>query len=226
MPYHVRITKKSNKSHDELELDLTRKELLKSIVTPFNEGRRFTCGGAIIEPDDIERIRVTYTEEKSEDLIPEIQEERRSWSWATPTISDEWYVADGGKDVTRRFIKELPQRKERESSVKHRLNGTNITITKMINSNLQHSSPGANQQAGDIKKYEKDDKWKGYAAGVICLIISALFFYVAFPFDRSDGIIIIFGLTFAVLGIASIIKPLSVGQVADVILQNITRSNK
>lgn len=103
MPYHVRITPRSNRSHDEVRLDLTREQLEERFLVPYREGRPVVIGGRTIPPTDIERIRITQTEEGSEQLLPIVREERRSSSVIT-LISDEWYVADRGTDVTDELI--------------------------------------------------------------------------------------------------------------------------
>ena len=103
MPYHVRITPRSDRSHDEVRLDLTREQLEERFLVPYREGRPIVIGGRTIPPTDIERIRITQTEERSEQLLPIVREERRSSSVIT-MISDEWYVADRGTDVTDELI--------------------------------------------------------------------------------------------------------------------------
>jgi hypothetical protein len=58
-------------------------------------------GGKTIPPEDIERIRINYTDETSEELLPRVRrdEEEKSRSNSFIVIggpSDEWYVADRG----------------------------------------------------------------------------------------------------------------------------------
>lgn len=103
MPFHVRITQKSDKTNDEVKLDLTKDHLVERILTPYREGRPIVIGGKTIPPDDIEKIHINETEETSDELIPKIKEERRK-SNVIVMISDEWYVTDKGKDVTDDYI--------------------------------------------------------------------------------------------------------------------------
>src|SRR4030067_3092518 len=107
--YHVRVTRKSNRSRDVLELDLEKNELEERIVTRFLMGRTFMVGGQPITPNDVEAIHINATERPSKDLMPNIhdREQRRranSNVVVLPPISDEWHVTNEGEDVTRDLI--------------------------------------------------------------------------------------------------------------------------
>ncbi len=119
MPYHVRITPKSDPSHDEVKLDLTKKELEERFLTPYHTGHPIVIAGKTIPIDDIDRITVTYTDENSEQLLPIVRAERVSSS-VISDISDEWEVAYRGKDLTDEFITGPPgtQAVLRDSAVK------------------------------------------------------------------------------------------------------------
>lgn len=103
LPYHVRITSKSNNWYDEVKLDLTEIDLVRRVITPYNEGRPIVLGGRTIPVDDIERLRINFTEESSDKIFPIVRRERMAGMVSAP-ISDEWYVADKGKNVTDEFI--------------------------------------------------------------------------------------------------------------------------
>ena len=107
MPYHVRITLKSDPGHDEVKLDLSEDQLKERILIAYEEGRPIVIGGTTISPDDIQRVRITRTDQSSEQLIPMVRAERQASTLITMT-SDEWYVAEKGKDVTDDFIKGPP----------------------------------------------------------------------------------------------------------------------
>ncbi|WP_455367594.1 hypothetical protein [[Eubacterium] cellulosolvens] len=107
MPYHVRITLKSDPSHDEVKLDLTEKLLEEKILLHYRKGSPIVIKGRTIPIDDIDRICITLTDETSEKILPIVRRERASSTVITP-ISDEWYIADRGKDVTDDFITEPP----------------------------------------------------------------------------------------------------------------------
>jgi len=110
MVYHVRITTKSNPTHDELMLDLTKDQLAKRILEVYRKGESIVISGKYIPIDDLERIRINETNEMSHELLPSIREERRSSS-VVVDISDEWYVTKKGKDVTDEMITEPPTSK-------------------------------------------------------------------------------------------------------------------
>lgn len=103
MPFHVRITQKSNRTYDEVKLDLTRQQLEDRFIRPYREGIPIIIGGKTIPPDDIERIHINETTENSDQLLPQIRAER-SRSGVVTFISDEWYVTEKGTDLTDELI--------------------------------------------------------------------------------------------------------------------------
>lgn len=103
MPFHVRITQKSNRTTDEVKLDLSKDQLEERFLKPYSEGRAMIIGGKTIPPEDIERIHINYTDETSEKLLPIIRAERARNSIIT-LISDEWYVTKKGVDMTDELI--------------------------------------------------------------------------------------------------------------------------
>jgi hypothetical protein len=107
VPYHVRVTTRSDRSHDEVRLDLTPEELEDRFLGPYREARPIVVGGRTVEPADLERLRVNLTDEPAAELLPLIQAERRQ-SGAIVPISDEWYVTKKGRDVTDELISEPP----------------------------------------------------------------------------------------------------------------------
>ena len=112
MPYHVRITQKSQLEHDEVKLDLDEEQLETRFLTPYRDGHPIVIGGKTIPPEDIERIRINYTDETSEKLLPIVRrEQERSGIVLVGGPSDEWYVADKGKDVTDEIITGPPGRR-------------------------------------------------------------------------------------------------------------------
>lgn len=109
MPFfHVRITQKSNPTHDSVELDLSENDVEETIARPYQDGEEFLCGGDVIDPFDVQTIRINETELPSRDLLPKIRAERDEDY--IEGISDEWYVTEKGSDVTRRFVKQPPRK--------------------------------------------------------------------------------------------------------------------
>jgi predicted nucleotide-binding protein len=103
MPYHVRVTPRSDPNHPEVRLDLTREQLEERFLSPYREGRPIVIGGKTIAPEDIERIQISFTDHSSDELLPVVRAELQ----ASPVIrwlSEEWYVADRAKDVTDELI--------------------------------------------------------------------------------------------------------------------------
>jgi len=74
MPYHIRITPKSSRDRDEVRLDLTKEQLEDRYVIPYRESRPIVISGKTILPEDIERIRITYTDQTSQELLPIIRD--------------------------------------------------------------------------------------------------------------------------------------------------------
>ena len=74
--YHVRVTQKSDRSHDEVRLDLTREELEERFLAPYRRGLPIIIGGKSILNNDIERIRITKTDQDSSHLGKVVDEER------------------------------------------------------------------------------------------------------------------------------------------------------
>jgi predicted nucleotide-binding protein len=108
LPFHVRITRRSNKSHDEVKLDLSGEDLEERFLAPYRDGRSIVIGGMTIPPDDIDRIRVTETDQPSDQILPIVRRERQNSGVLVLGISDEWRVAKYGKDITDQLIQGPP----------------------------------------------------------------------------------------------------------------------
>jgi len=101
--YHVRISTKSNPSHDEVRLDLSLEQLTNRFLTPYNHGKPITIGGKTVPIDDLDKIVITTTDSNSEQIRPIVDAENR----ASPVITSipiEWEIADHGNDVTDDLI--------------------------------------------------------------------------------------------------------------------------
>lgn len=107
MFYHVRITQKSNRTHDEVKLDLSKERLFSQFIEPYENGNPIIINGKTIALEDLERIRITETDKDSSKILPEVRYERQQ-SNVIIFISDEWYVADKGRDITDELIKGPP----------------------------------------------------------------------------------------------------------------------
>ena len=107
--YHVRITPNSNPSHEEVRVDLSREELMERYVVPYRRGNTLVISGTSIPSNEIQRIRISRSEQDSKQLGDAIRAERRSRSIISvggPSI--EWRVANRAEDVTDEFITAPP----------------------------------------------------------------------------------------------------------------------
>jgi len=106
MYYHVRITQKSNRSHDEVKIDLSKEILFSQFIIPYENGSPIIINGKTIIPKDLERIRITESENDSSQILPGIEAvRRRSNVLFIGGPSNEWEVADKGRDITDDLIK-------------------------------------------------------------------------------------------------------------------------
>lgn len=105
MPYHVRITSKDpqRRHHDALALDKEADWIEEHIVSPRREGCDIFIDGQVFSWDGIDQIRISQTDQTSEQLLPAIRARRRQESLVT-WIPDRWYVATDGRNVTEQFI--------------------------------------------------------------------------------------------------------------------------
>lgn len=105
MYYHVRITTASDRSHDETKCDLSADELRERIISPYELGDPILINGRTVPPDDIERIRISQSEELIDRLIAIVkQEDRNSRVMMVGGPSYEWSAAAKATDVTDQFI--------------------------------------------------------------------------------------------------------------------------
>ena len=98
--FHIRIRPKSNRSEDEIEFDLDEETLMARFVTRYREGRDMAIAGRPVPIDDIEQIKIGFSEDKSEALRGAAREEWRRIGAA----SVEWYMFKVAEDVTARYI--------------------------------------------------------------------------------------------------------------------------
>jgi len=106
MHYHVRITQKSNKSHDEVKVDLSKDRLIEQFISPYEKGEPIIVNGKTIAIDDIERIAISETEEDSKKIADRLAyEDSTSSVGFIPSRSYTWRAAASGKNVSDEFIK-------------------------------------------------------------------------------------------------------------------------
>ena len=104
MHYHVRVSV-TDQQHDEVKTDLTAEELDQQFLAPYREGRPITVLGKTIQLADVQRIRVSSSDEPASQLIEEIKALDRTSSivrMGGPGYS--WRAAARAQDVTDQFI--------------------------------------------------------------------------------------------------------------------------
>jgi hypothetical protein len=87
---------------------LDKSSLLENIVTPYHQGQPFYCDGTVVDPFDVEKIRINCIDRPSSALLPIIRREREEevrLKGINVIISDEWFVTEKGEEVTRQFLK-------------------------------------------------------------------------------------------------------------------------
>jgi len=110
--YHVYVI--TLNAREAIELDFSKDELVKRIVEPYKKGEPFMCDGKPIDPFAVEKIQINETDEPSSVLLPRIKAEREAKRAESNVvvigISDEWYVTEKGRNVTREFVTAPPKR--------------------------------------------------------------------------------------------------------------------
>ena len=105
MYYHVRITQKTSRTSDETKVDLSEEELTERFLKLYEHGLPIIINGKTIPLEDIERIRISKSEEPSEHFIRQLKAEDRASpiaSFVGPSY--EWLAADRAADVTDELI--------------------------------------------------------------------------------------------------------------------------
>jgi len=107
--YHVRISVAGERS-DETKLDLTEGQLEQQFLGPYREGRPITVNGRVVQIENLERIRISRSDQPSKDLIRVLQDEDR----ASPVAlvggpSYAWRAAGRAEDVTDALISGPPR---------------------------------------------------------------------------------------------------------------------
>ena len=132
--YHVCVTPKSNKSNVEVRLDLTREELEERFLAPYRKGLPMVIRGKSIQKDDIERIRISKTDQDSNHLGKVVADERRrraanGFLHIGGSSTDE-LIANKGEDITDEFITGPPgyQANESNNPEQHARSSTSMSI--------------------------------------------------------------------------------------------------
>ncbi|HKZ87823.1 MAG TPA: hypothetical protein VJ066_01535 [Candidatus Bathyarchaeia archaeon] len=115
MYYHIRISQKSNTKRDETKVDLSEEELFERFIKLYEGGIPIIINGKTIPSDDIERIRISKSDQPSKVLIQQIRAEDRASSVVfIGGPSYEWQAADRAEDITDQLILGPPGYKRAE----------------------------------------------------------------------------------------------------------------
>lgn len=102
MYYHISITTKKNTDHDEGKADLTEEELRDQFLGPYENYESIFVDGTVIDPWDIEKIKVAKTSELLSQFF--ILEGNPPEMW----MIDRLVFIRKGEDVTAELIKGPP----------------------------------------------------------------------------------------------------------------------
>lgn len=102
MVYHVTITTKSTLMDPVVKVNLSEDQVRERVVKPWEQGRGIFLAGRPIAPGDIDELTIHRTEQRASAYAAQVLEQRRQD--ASLPVSDDWYVAQMGDDVTDDFI--------------------------------------------------------------------------------------------------------------------------
>jgi len=107
--YHVRIKPKSDKLYGENKTDLTQEQLIARYIEPYEQGKAILINGKTVEPNDIERIRISRSERSIESFVQAVQAEKANSSVVFIGGPSHTHTAiNRTDDVTDEFIEGPP----------------------------------------------------------------------------------------------------------------------
>ncbi|MCX5235946.1 nucleotide-binding protein [Streptomyces prunicolor] len=86
---------------------MSEQELEERFLKPYREGRPIIIGGTTVPMGDLERIQINQTDQDASQILPIVRERRRN-SGVVSFISNDYYIAAYGDDVTDRYITSEP----------------------------------------------------------------------------------------------------------------------
>jgi len=110
MPYyHVYVDSDGDEAE---ETDLSKEQLLKYIVKPYKQHRRFQCKGKFIYPADVTTVRVIETERPANEIVAE----RKSLVDDLIGTSHFQLLERSGRDVTREYLAHVKKEQKRKKT--------------------------------------------------------------------------------------------------------------
>jgi predicted nucleotide-binding protein len=102
--YHVRVTARGAR-HDEVKNDIDEETLESQFLANYRTGRPITVNGRVIQPDQIDRVRINASDVPAQQIINLLKlEDQNSRVAVLGGPSYEWRAANWATDVTDQFI--------------------------------------------------------------------------------------------------------------------------
>jgi predicted nucleotide-binding protein len=107
--YHVRITPRGGQRprQDALAVDKDAGWIEERIAAPRRQGQDIFVDGRVFAWADVEQIHITETGQTVAELVPQLRA-RRTEKGLISATPDEWFVVNGGREVSEQFITGLP----------------------------------------------------------------------------------------------------------------------
>lgn len=129
MYYHVIIKPKSDRFYGEYKTDLTKEQLISRFIEPYEQGMPIVINGKTIQPNDLERIKISESDKTIESFIPQIKAEHENSSVAIIGGPSYTYQAiSQANDVTDNFI---------EGAIGYKKGLTSTPVTKHKTENAE-----------------------------------------------------------------------------------------
>ncbi len=127
--------------------------------------------------------------------------------------------------ITHEGIKEVENPTDSKKEIKNLPQVNIVQVQKMVNSQIQQASNNSSQVYTETLE---ESKKQGRIAGIISIVICAIFVILVFQFgwDLTGQILTAFSALFGILGVGSLISPSTMGRITSQILHNISENTK
>jgi predicted nucleotide-binding protein len=153
MYYHVIIQPKSDKGYGEYKTDLTREQLISRFVEPYEQGLPIIINGKTVQPEDLDRIKISESEKTIESFVAQIKYEHDRSSVAFIGGPSYSYLAIGrAKDVTDDYIEGPAGYKKSKQTLKTQKAAKSVTASAKVFIVHGHDETAQNKAARFIEK--------------------------------------------------------------------------
>ncbi|MFP3851649.1 TIR domain-containing protein [Pseudomonas sp. W5-01] len=153
MYYHVIIQPKSDKGYGEYKTDLTREQLISRFVEPYEQGLPIIINGKTVQPEDLDRIKISESEKTIESFVAQIKYEHDRSSVAFIGGPSYSYLAIGrAKDVTDDYIEGPVGYKKSKQTLKTQKAAKSVTASAKVFIVHGHDETAQNKAARFIEK--------------------------------------------------------------------------